>query len=132
MKKAPLKVYKLLLKYFPRICVDILVANDKGEFLLGKRNNKPAKGFYYPFGGSMLKGEKTIDSVRRVLKNELGDIKVGPITYLGYTYLIIENQHDVTFIHTAKYVSGKVKLDSQHSNYKWSKVIPKQYRKPIR
>jgi hypothetical protein len=31
----------------PLISIDLIVENERGEFLLGKRTNRPAQGFWF-------------------------------------------------------------------------------------
>lgn len=37
------------------VSIDLIVKNDKGQILLGKRKNSPAKGFYFVPGGRLFK-----------------------------------------------------------------------------
>ncbi len=49
----------------PIVAVDFVVENSAGKILLGKRNDNPAKGRYFTFGGAILKDEtleKAIES----------------------------------------------------------------------
>mmetsp|Transcript_7142 Transcript_7142/g.9037 ORF Transcript_7142/g.9037 Transcript_7142/m.9037 type:complete len:218 (+) Transcript_7142:258-911(+) len=54
-----------------KACTDILLTNDKGEFLLGKRVVEPQPDWWYPCGGRMKPGETPYESASRLLKREL-------------------------------------------------------------
>ena len=56
----------------PLVSVDLLVTNTGGELLLGKRVNRPAKGFWFVPGGRIRKNETIEDAILRVSLAELG------------------------------------------------------------
>ncbi len=56
----------------PLISIDLIVENERGEILLGKRNNRPAQGFWFVPGGRILKNELLEDAFVRLTQNELG------------------------------------------------------------
>lgn len=62
----------------PLISVDFIIQNPHGKFLLGKRINRPAKGFYFVPGGRVFKNEKLSDAITRIADTELGLKKVDP------------------------------------------------------
>jgi colanic acid biosynthesis protein WcaH len=39
----------------PLISIDLIVENESGEFLLGKRTNRPAQGYWFVPGGRVQK-----------------------------------------------------------------------------
>ncbi|MCV5153638.1 GDP-mannose mannosyl hydrolase, partial [Escherichia coli] len=41
----------------PLVCLDFIVENSRGEFLLGKRTNRPAQGYWFVPGGRVQKDE---------------------------------------------------------------------------
>ena len=119
----------------PILCLDFLcIVQNKSEFkiLLAKRNNNPAKGFYYVPGGRHIKNKNIFLDVKSKAKKEL-DIDINhkklfftglinerfedsifpniPTTTvtLSFTYLLDEN--DLKKI--------EIKLDSQNSHYKF-------------
>ncbi|SHF71730.1 NUDIX hydrolase [Ornithinibacillus halophilus] len=60
-------------KGFYHLVVHVLIQNDKGELLLSKRH--PAKGYgnlWECTGGSVLKGETSLEGILRETKEELG------------------------------------------------------------
>lgn len=55
----------------PLISIDLIVEKN-GKFLLGKRVNKPALGYYFTLGGRIFKNESIAEAIRRITKKELG------------------------------------------------------------
>ena len=75
--------------------IDLCIIKNK-KILLGKRQNNPAKDFYFVPGGRIMKGEKIDIALERIIKNETGQkiIKNGKknITLLGvYEHFYEEN-----------------------------------------
>jgi colanic acid biosynthesis protein WcaH len=56
----------------PLISLDLIVENAEGEFLLGKRNNRPAQGYWFVPGGRVQKDELLADAFMRLTEAELG------------------------------------------------------------
>src|SRR3989344_2596181 len=75
----PEKIYKSLLKYSPRVCVDLVIVNGK-RFLLGKRIIPPAKNLWLFIGGRVLKGETKEQAVKRKFREGVGG-KSGPFKF---------------------------------------------------
>ena len=69
----------------PLVSVDLLVVRN-GEVLLGLRNNRPAKDFWFVPGGRIQKNETITKALLRVADKEL-----------GISGLIERGQFDVTF-----------------------------------
>src|SRR5690606_28466627 len=56
----------------PLISIDLIVEHERGEFLLGKRTNRPAQGFWFVPGGRVQKDETLTDAFERLTLAELG------------------------------------------------------------
>lgn len=56
----------------PLISIDLIVENAQGEYLLGKRTNRPAQGFWFVPGGRVQKDETLADAFARLTQAELG------------------------------------------------------------
>jgi len=54
------------------VSVDLLVKNQDGKILLGKRKNSPAKGYYFVPGGRVYKNETIKEGSKRMVVWELG------------------------------------------------------------
>ena len=68
----PIDTFKTIIKNTPLISIDLIVYNQKGEVLLGKRNNRPAQGYWFVPGGRIQKNESMIAAFKRLTLNELG------------------------------------------------------------
>ena len=68
----PLNTFKSIIQNTPLVSIDLVVYNQKGEVLLGKRNNRPAQGFWFVPGGRIQKDELMSAAFKRLTKNELG------------------------------------------------------------
>ncbi len=121
----PEKIYKSLLEYAPRVCVDLVIVNGK-RFLLGKRKIEPAKGRWIFVGGRILKNESKENAVRRKLKEELG---INPpklySKLLGVGETFFKNQeikqHDIIIVFLVKIKEKEFKNfdKNQHSQLAW-------------
>lgn len=56
----------------PLISIDLIVENEHGEYLLGKRTNRPAQGYWFVPGGRVQKDEPLARAFRRLTQAELG------------------------------------------------------------
>lgn len=54
------------------VSVDLIIQDDKGRILVGKRKNSPAKGTYFVPGGRIYKQENITQGFKRILKDEIG------------------------------------------------------------
>ena len=52
-----LDTFKTVIKSSPLVSIDLIVRNEQGQVLLGKRTNRPAQGFWFVVGGRVLKDE---------------------------------------------------------------------------
>lgn len=71
IKKLPYVEFKKIYKRVPRLCVDLLIRNNKGEILLTKRDIPPDLGWWHFPGGTVLLGESMEDAIQRVGMEEL-------------------------------------------------------------
>lgn len=68
----PDETFKRVIQYTPLISIDLIVRNEQGEVLLGKRVNAPAKGYWFVPGGRVRKNETLDDAFIRLVREELG------------------------------------------------------------
>jgi colanic acid biosynthesis protein WcaH len=68
----PDETFKSIIQHTPLISIDLIVRNEQGEVLLGKRVNAPAKGYWFVPGGRVRKNETLDDAFVRLVKEELG------------------------------------------------------------
>lgn len=112
----------------PLVAIDLIVRNVHGEILLGKRNNRPAAGYWFVPGGRIRKNERSRNALARIAQGELGiaatdgrllgvfdhfyDDNALGILGLGTHYVALGYQLDIAsampLIH-----------DAQHAELKW-------------
>lgn len=68
----PDETFKSIIQHTPLISIDLIVRNEAGEVLLGKRVNAPAKDYWFVPGGRVRKNETLDDAFVRLVKEELG------------------------------------------------------------
>ena len=68
----PDETFKSIIQHTPLISIDLIVRNEKGGVLLGKRVNAPAKGYWFVPGGRVRKNETLDDAFVRLVYEELG------------------------------------------------------------
>ena len=121
----PASLYKKIQTVLPIACVDLVVKNSQGEFLLGKRENRPAKGQWFLIGGRIQKGETLKQAALRKAKEELG-IEVVVTKMLGAGETIWNDGplgvpvHNINVVFLVKpKKKSQISFDSQHSNITW-------------
>ena len=132
MTLIPEELYRSFVDAMPILCVDCVIVNDFGKYLLVKRMNEPLKGEWWTPGGRVYKGEKLEDAVRRKISEELG-IQLKSLKPLGYYEDLFEkNPLNVKCLHTlgvvfqAKPVSLDIKLDGQSEVWKFFDKLPER------
>ena len=120
--------FKTVVHSAPLVSIDLIILNEDGEVLLGKRKNKPAKGFYFTIGGRVFKNESLIIAATRILNEELGLQLVDELTFVGifehfYGDSIFSNTstHYVNMAYQMKVQNTTIDslAKAQHSTYKW-------------
>lgn len=61
-----------LVDAMPLVSIDLLIEDQLGRFLVGRRRNRPALNSLFVPGGRILKDERLQDALRRVVSRELG------------------------------------------------------------
>ena len=64
--------FSTVVRLTPLISLDLIVENEHGEFLVGKRTNPPAQGYWFVPGGRVLKDESLEQAFSRLTQTELG------------------------------------------------------------
>ena len=115
--------YERIIRVFPRVCVDILIADTDGRVLLLKRTNQPAIGQWWFPGGRVHIGETRLQAAHRKLREECG---LGPsaLQELGSFDLFFEIDgetcHDVTILFRMQVPSGTdIVTDAEASACGW-------------
>jgi colanic acid biosynthesis protein WcaH len=118
----------------PLVSIDLIVGNPRGEVLLGRRVNRPARGYWFVPGGRILKNELIEKAIRRISGAELGlEISLNEARLLGaYDHIYEDNFLGVAGVNTHYVVLGfrydvregqTIRPDDQHSEMKWWPVV---------
>ncbi|MCE7728134.1 GDP-mannose mannosyl hydrolase [Vibrio campbellii] len=124
-----INIFKTVVASTPLISIDLVIRNVEGKVLLGKRKNRPAKGFWFVPGGRILKDEKLDAAFQRITDSELGNVcTLSAANFIGvYEHLYQDNFSSESFS-THYVVLGyelvwKGKLSDlpleQHGSYQW-------------
>jgi colanic acid biosynthesis protein WcaH len=113
----------------PLVSVDLIVENERGEFLLGKRTNRPAQGFWFVPGGRVQKDEQFESAFERLTLAELGlRLPMSAGQFYGVWQHFYDDNFSGTDFSTHYVVLGfRLKVnqadlrlpDSQHDDYRW-------------
>lgn len=117
--------FRQLISLGPLVSIDFLIKNLEGHILLGKRQNAPAKGFYFVPGGRIRKNETIERAIERISKTELGvHIGIDSVEPLGFYEQFYNDNFfgDVNFgthyiahlFSFKKPISSTMNLDDQH------------------
>ena len=117
--------FKTIIDSAPLISIDILLKKDN-KFLLGRRVNKPAQGYFFSTGGRINKNESIGNAMARIALNELNiELKSIP-KFIGvfehfYDDSIYKNVSthyvDIAYEYEVKEIPDLP--TEQHSEYKW-------------
>lgn len=112
----------------PLISIDLIVKNPQGQVLLGKRNNPPAKNFWFVVGGRIRKNETFHQAFSRLTMQELGQSfsldQANFITHYQHFYndsIFGDNisTHYVVLAYELVVDNLKDLPIEQHSRYQW-------------
>lgn len=128
----PADDWQAIVEHTPIVSVDLLILQQDG-ILLGKRKNKPAKGFWFVPGGRVHKGETRHEAVHRIAKEELG-IEVEIIESLGaYEHLYQTSdvgddtsKHYLANGYVVNPIESELKTDNQHSELRTFQQPPEE------
>lgn len=133
MQRVNNKDFLKIIAATPLVSIDLIVRNKEGEVLLGKRVNRPAKGYWFVPGGRIRKNERLYDAIQRIAEAELGiTITLDVAKLIG----VFEHIYDDNFfgdegVNTHYVVvayeynldeKSEITLDHQHSEAKWWKI----------
>lgn len=114
----------------PLVSIDIILKNLSGEYLLGKRTNRPAQGFWFVPGGRIRKNETLQAAMSRISLTELGiEILIEHCNLIGaFDHIYTDNFQGKSGINTHYVALGynvdlpanqPLHFDSQHSEVRW-------------
>ena len=127
--------YKKVMETMPVVCIDCVVRNDKGEYLLVKRKNEPLQGEYWVPGGRLLRNERLEQAVHRKMREEIG-IEVEIVESLGFFEEFFDKTaqnaeggfHAISFLWLVRPLGPGISLDGQSSDWGWFRELPARLR----
>lgn len=130
--------FDLAVEALPLVSLDLCFICD-GKLLLGKRNNRPARGWWFTPGGRIRKGEACDAALQRIAQEEVGlsDFSVSQACLMGVWDHFYEDSafsdqlstHYVNLPHYCLLESAEIcklvlpfgRLE-QHSDWRWLSV----------
>jgi len=122
------KDYRRIVGTMPILCVDVVLRDSDGMYLLVKRTNEPLKGQWWVPGGRVYKGESLEQAAIRKAREELS-LEISSPKLLGYHEYFLGNYHTVSFVFTEILPSGLigVLLDDQNSEWGQFTDLPRGF-----
>lgn len=80
----PKPEYDAIYSRVPRLCVEVVVADPERGVVLARRDIPPNVGAWHIPGGTVLFGERLVEAVRRVARDELATEALTVGELLGY------------------------------------------------
>lgn len=136
MKIIEEDLYKDIIHALPILCVDLLIKNSEGKYLLHLRDNEPLKNEWWVPGGRVHKEEKIHSAASRKCKEELGFVitnwKIVGIyedTYERNSFNTPTIFHGVSVVLTASkdVDENQIILDEQSSKWAYRKKLPPRF-----
>lgn len=133
-QRIPDDLYREIHACLPILCVDVVVCDEQGRFVLIKRKNNPERGKWWIPGGRVLKNERVVAAARRKLREELGIANadwsmLGAYDYLeenGYYHGISAHMYSVVFRAEVK-SSVTITTDAHAAEWRWFRRVSKSW-----
>lgn len=108
----------------PKVCIGVVVLNEKNQFLMLKRAGKYANGQYGTPAGKLEFGETFEAAAAREVMEEVG-VKIKNIKYVDVTNYIhqTERNHTIFILMAAQMEPGEVPKNNEpekHSDMVWA------------
>ena len=127
------KLYQKIRSVIPTVCVDLIVTNSDGLYILGKRTERPAQGLWWFPGGRIHKGETWTECARRKGKEELGvDMPIGNIISVEDYFASDADWHTVNLVVHAFFSHRLIELDKTHEEFRWVSNIEPNLHKCVK
>ena len=128
-QRLDVETFKTVVSSTPLISMDFVIKNSQGQILLGRRNNRPAQGFWFVPGGRILKDETFSQAFSRLTFNELGlSLSITEARFLGpfqhfYQDNFSESNFSTHYVVMGYQLALDLKVDNlpveQHQDYQW-------------
>ncbi|MGM8885713.1 GDP-mannose mannosyl hydrolase [Psychrobacter sp. 1U2] len=124
--------FQTVIKNTPLVSIDLVIKDKLGRVLLGKRNNRPAQGYWFVPGGRVRKNESLYQAFKRLTDAELNEkISIDDASFLGVYEHLYEDSVFGSKVSTHYIVLGyqlTIDLDfvmlpaDQHHKYDWFEI----------
>lgn len=120
--------YKEIFSLVPRLTIDAIIWDKDNGIVLTKRAIDPWIGYWHIPGGTVSKGERLEEAVKRIVKQEI-NVDVEIENFLGFNEYMNEihpdwTGHSVCLEFLVKIVGGELKVDHQASAVQRFKTLP--------
>ena len=87
------KQFLKIIESTPLVSIDLIIENQRGDILLGKRTNRPAQNYWFVPGGRIRKNETIAEAIARISSTELGiDMSINDVQLFGtYDHIYEDN-----------------------------------------
>jgi colanic acid biosynthesis protein WcaH len=129
LKKLDDALFSTVVANTPLISIDLVIKNNRGEVLLGRRKNRPAQGKWFVPGGRIHKNESIQDAFLRLSREEIGvGIQLSDGKFLGvfehfYPDNFSEDGFSTHYVVLGYLLILEVQLEhlpqTQHEKYCW-------------
>jgi len=122
------KLFLQIIDATPLVSIDLIIYNQSGHILLGRRLNRPAQGFWFVPGGRIFKNETVTAAFNRISRAETGVVFQQPVLLGVYDHIYDDNfagaerinTHYVVIAYRCAWPEGAVATpDPQHSDLRW-------------
>lgn len=122
--------FSTVIRSTPLVSIDLILTRPDGAVLVGRRQNEPARDFWFVPGGRIRKDERLDDAFRRLVMAETGLAaeRAGARLLGVYEHLYDTNAlGDTTFgthyvvlgYHMAVPADAVITADDQHAEFQW-------------
>ncbi len=120
--------FKTVVDNTPLISIDFIIKNNEGNYLLGKRVNEPACGYWFTLGGRIFKNEKIEDAIKRLSKKEFNqEVTLDLLKFHGIYEHFYENSfvdknistHYVVLVYELKLQQNLDLPEDEHDEYNY-------------
>ena len=123
------KIFQTIVQNTPLVSIDLIIKNAQDQVLLGRRNNRPAQGYWFVPGGRIRKNETLAQAFKRLTCAELDqEFLLDEACFLGvfehlYADSIFDSETSTHYIALGYQLIVDFSFDTlplnQHHQYQW-------------
>ena len=121
--------FQTIVQNVPLVSIDLIIKNAQDQVLLGRRNNRPAQGYWFVPGGRIRKNETLAQAFKRLTCAELDqEFSLDEACFLGvfehlYVDSVFDSEISTHYIALGYQLIVNVSFDTlpidQHHQYQW-------------